>query len=64
MVMADRPEVETASAPVTALAMVGLAESMLNGLARVRQLRILKGVRSKDGNFLVLQNVFTHGTPG
>lgn len=35
MVMADRPEVETASAPVTALAMVGLAESMLNGLARV-----------------------------
>ena len=35
MVMADRPEVQTASAPLTALAMVGLAESMLNGLARV-----------------------------
>lgn len=35
MVMADRPEVKTASRPVTALAVVGLAESMLNGLARV-----------------------------
>ncbi|WP_207837280.1 alpha/beta hydrolase [Williamsia soli] len=35
MVMADRPEVQTASAPVTALTVFGLAESMLNGLARV-----------------------------
>ncbi|PXW35573.1 alpha/beta hydrolase [Nocardia sp. 348MFTsu5.1] len=35
MVMADRPEVKTASTPVTALAVLGLAESMLNGLARV-----------------------------
>lgn len=35
MVMADRPEVETASGPVTALTMVGLADTMLNGLARV-----------------------------
>jgi acetyl esterase/lipase len=35
MVMADRPEVQTASAPVTALTVMGLAESMLNGLARV-----------------------------
>ena len=35
MVMADRPEVRTASGPVTALAVVGLAENMLNGLARV-----------------------------
>lgn len=35
MVMADRPEVKTASGPVTALTVVGLAESMLNGLARV-----------------------------
>lgn len=35
MVMADRPEVETASVPVTALTVMGLAESMLNGLARV-----------------------------
>ncbi|MDF3282533.1 MULTISPECIES: alpha/beta hydrolase [unclassified Gordonia (in: high G+C Gram-positive bacteria)] len=35
MVMADRPEVATASGPVSALAVVGLAESMLNGLARV-----------------------------
>ncbi|MDL9946203.1 alpha/beta hydrolase [Gordonia sp. ABSL11-1] len=35
MVMADRPEVNTASAPVTALTVMGLAESMLNGLARV-----------------------------
>lgn len=35
MVMADRPEVDTASAPVTALTVVGLAETMLNGLARV-----------------------------
>ena len=33
--MADRPEVRTASGPVTALAVVGLAENMLNGLARV-----------------------------
>lgn len=33
--MADRPEVQTASMPVTALTVVGLAESMLNGLARV-----------------------------
>ncbi|MEH3157347.1 MAG: alpha/beta hydrolase [Gordonia paraffinivorans] len=43
MVMADRPEVETASAPVTALAMVGLAESMLNGLARVPFRKFWKG---------------------
>ncbi|MFW0785872.1 alpha/beta hydrolase fold domain-containing protein [Gordonia sp. CPCC 206044] len=35
MVMADRPEVSTAAAPVTALTVVGLAECMLNGLARV-----------------------------
>ncbi|MGK9272758.1 alpha/beta hydrolase [Williamsia muralis] len=35
MVMADRPEVQTASMPVTALTVVGLAESLLNGLARV-----------------------------
>ena len=35
MVMADRPEVETASKPVAALTMVGLGESLLNGLARV-----------------------------
>lgn len=35
MVMADRPGVRTASGPVTALTIVGLAESMLNGLARV-----------------------------
>ncbi|NDK89300.1 alpha/beta hydrolase [Gordonia desulfuricans] len=35
MVMADRPEVQTASTPVTALTMVGLADNMLNGLARV-----------------------------
>lgn len=35
MVMADRPEVATASRPVSALTVVGLAESLLNGLARV-----------------------------
>lgn len=35
MVMADRPGVETASTPVTALALVGLADTMVNGLARV-----------------------------
>ncbi|GAB18438.1 putative hydrolase [Gordonia effusa NBRC 100432] len=35
MVMADRPEVQTASAPVTALTVVGLGQSLLNGLARV-----------------------------
>ena len=35
MVMADRPEVETASKPIAALTMVGLGESLLNGLARV-----------------------------
>ncbi|MGV9857554.1 alpha/beta hydrolase [Gordonia sp. NPDC003425] len=35
MVMADRPGVNTASVPVTALTMVGLADNMVNGLARV-----------------------------
>ena len=35
MVMADRPEVATASAPVTAVTLVGLAENLVNGLARV-----------------------------
>lgn len=35
MVMADRPEVQTASAPVAAITVVGLADSILNGLARV-----------------------------
>ncbi|MEE4025332.1 alpha/beta hydrolase [Gordonia sp. PKS22-38] len=35
MVMADRPEVQTASGPMTALTVVGLAESLVNGLARV-----------------------------
>ncbi|MGC4933915.1 alpha/beta hydrolase [Gordonia sp. DT30] len=35
MVMADRPEVQTASGPVSVLAVTGLAESLLNGLARV-----------------------------
>ncbi|MGV9672801.1 alpha/beta hydrolase [Gordonia sp. NPDC003504] len=35
MVMADRDDVDTASAPITALTVVGLAETMLNGLARV-----------------------------
>jgi acetyl esterase/lipase len=33
--MADRPEVATASGPVTAVTLVGLAENLLNGLARV-----------------------------
>lgn len=35
MVMADRPEVQTASGPVTALTVLGLGESLLNGLARI-----------------------------
>ncbi|MFT4127323.1 MAG: alpha/beta hydrolase [Gordonia sp. (in: high G+C Gram-positive bacteria)] len=35
MVMADRPEVATASGPVTVLTMVGLADTLVNGLARV-----------------------------
>lgn len=35
MVMADREGVRTASAPVTALAMIGLVDSVLIGLARV-----------------------------
>ncbi|UDY36534.1 alpha/beta hydrolase [Dermatobacter hominis] len=35
MVMADRPEVQTASVPVAAVTLVGLAENMVNGLARV-----------------------------
>jgi monoterpene epsilon-lactone hydrolase len=35
MVMADRPEVATASTPVAAVTMVGLAENMVNALARV-----------------------------
>ncbi|WHU45713.1 alpha/beta hydrolase [Gordonia sp. L191] len=43
MVMADRPGVATASAPVTALTMVGLADSMLNGLARVPFRRFWQG---------------------
>lgn len=33
--MADRPGVATASGPVTALTLVGLGDTMLNGLARV-----------------------------
>ncbi len=35
MVMADRPEVRTASGPVAAVTVVGLAENMVNALARV-----------------------------
>jgi acetyl esterase/lipase len=35
MVMADRREVQTAAGPITALTVVGLAESLVNGLARV-----------------------------
>ena len=35
MVMADRPEVHTASTPVAAVTMLGLAENMVNALARV-----------------------------
>ena len=50
MVMADRPEVETASAPVTALTVVGLAESMLNGLARVPFRRPWQGGNGLLGN--------------
>ena len=33
--MADRPEVQTASVPETVLSVVGLADAMVNGLARV-----------------------------
>ncbi|MGW5521027.1 alpha/beta hydrolase [Gordonia sp. NPDC003950] len=43
MVMADRPEVATASAPVTGLTLVGLADNMLNGLARVPFRRFWNG---------------------
>ena len=35
MVMADRPEVKTASLPVAAVTLVGLAQALTNGLARV-----------------------------
>lgn len=35
MVMADRPEVRTASGPVSAVTLVGLAENLVNALARV-----------------------------
>ena len=35
MVMADRPEVRTASTPVAAVTLVGLAENLVNALARV-----------------------------
>ncbi|NMO03013.1 alpha/beta hydrolase [Gordonia sp. TBRC 11910] len=35
MVMADRPEVKTASTPVTALTVIGLGQSLLNGLATI-----------------------------
>ncbi|MGC4933916.1 alpha/beta hydrolase [Gordonia sp. DT30] len=43
MVMADRPEVQTASGPLTALTLVGLADNMLNGLARVPFRRFWQG---------------------
>lgn len=35
MVMADRPEVRTASTPVAAVTLVGLAENLVNALVRV-----------------------------
>ena len=35
MVMADRPEVRTASVPITAVDVVGLAEQLANALVRV-----------------------------
>nr|WP_029457482.1 alpha/beta hydrolase [Dietzia alimentaria] len=43
MVMADRDGVKKSSAPVTTLTIVGLASSMLNGLARVPFQRPWKG---------------------
>ncbi|WP_040510720.1 alpha/beta hydrolase [Gordonia soli] len=43
MVMADRPEVKTASTPVTTLAVAGLASTMLTGLARVPFTRPFSG---------------------
>jgi monoterpene epsilon-lactone hydrolase len=43
MVMADRDGVRTASGPVTGLAVLGFAETMLNGLARVPFQKPLSG---------------------
>ena len=43
MVMADRPEVQTATAPVATLTMVGLGDTLLNGLARVPFRKFWKG---------------------
>ncbi|MFM9378385.1 alpha/beta hydrolase [Gordonia sp. VNK21] len=50
MVMAKRPEVQTASAPVTALSMAGLAGSMLTGLAQVPFRRPWEGPSRVAGN--------------
>ncbi len=44
MVMADRPDVPTASRPVSAIALVGLAQNMAIGLAKVPFRRPLHGV--------------------
>lgn len=43
MVMADREGVKTASKPLTALAVLGLAETMINGLARIPFQKPLSG---------------------
>ncbi|HNP56646.1 MAG TPA: alpha/beta hydrolase fold domain-containing protein [Gordonia sp. (in: high G+C Gram-positive bacteria)] len=51
MVMADRPGVKTASAPITAIALAGLASTMVTGLARVPFSKPL------SGPFGVLDNV-------
>lgn len=48
MVMADRPEVQTASRAVTAITMVGLGQNLATGLARVPFLRPWQG----SGNIL------------
>ena len=50
MVMADRPDVRTASLPVTAITVVGLAESLVNGLARVPFRRPWQGPDSATEN--------------
>ena len=50
MVMADRPDVRTASLPVAAITVVGLAESLVNGLARVPFRRPWQGPDSATEN--------------
>lgn len=50
MVMADRPDVPTASAPITAVTVLGLAENLTNAMLRVPFRRPLDGPSNPVGN--------------